>query len=157
MNRQRILSVLWALEFIVGLIPAVVMLGMGFVSYAVVLQVVPRLLHSGESAALRTFLLATGTIVGGILGIIGILMAYRPERLRQNAGRKRIAIMFACAGLGAELLYLSNGGLGDVSSHFLAGWVMLGPMIVGGHCAYRVFGRASGNASDPVASPKLPL
>jgi hypothetical protein len=151
MNRQRVLSVLWAVEFIVGLVPAVVMLGMGLVSYVILLQVVPRLLHSGESAALRTFLLATGTAVGGILGIVAILMAYRPERLRQNAGRKRIAIIFACAGLMAELLYFTNGGLGDVSSHLLAGWVMLGPLIVGAHCAYRVFGHSSGNASSPVA------
>lgn len=152
MNRQRLLSILWAIEMIVGVLPAIVVLGMGMISYLVLLQVVPQLLHSGETAALRTFLLATGTMVGGILGIVAILMAYRPDKLRQRPQRKRLAIVFAGAGLCAEVLYFTSGGLGDVSSHWLARWVMLGPLVVGAHCAYRVFGRPPGPTSRPVAA-----
>lgn len=74
MNRQRLLSILRAIEIIVGVLPAIVVLGMGMISYLVLLQVVPQLLHSRETAALRTFLLATGTMVGGVMGIVAILM-----------------------------------------------------------------------------------
>lgn len=136
-----------------GVLPAIVVLAMGMISYLVLLQVVPQLLHSGETAALRTFLLATGTMVGGILGIAAILMAYRPEKLRQRPQQKRLTIVFACAGLCAEVLYFTSGGLGDVSSHWLARWVMLGPLVVGAHCAYRLFGRSSGHTSNPIATP----
>ena len=149
MNRQRLLSILWGIEIIVGVLPAIIMLGMGLISYLVLLQVVPQLLPNGETAALRTVFLATGTTVGGILGVASILMAYRPETLRQRPKRKRLAVVFACAGICAETLYLMSGGMHDVSSHLLACWVTLGPLIVGAHCAYRVFG----HPPDPTSSP----
>jgi peptidoglycan/LPS O-acetylase OafA/YrhL len=151
MNRQRVLSILWAIEILAGVLPAIVVLGMAMISYVVLLEVVPQLLHRGETAALRTYVLATGTIVGGVLGIAAILIAYRPEKLRRRPRRKRLAIAFGCAGLCAEVLYFTNGGLGDVSSHWLARWVMLGPLVVGVHCAYRVFGRSPGPTPSPVA------
>src|ERR1700687_3673208 len=104
MNRQRLLSILWGIEIIVGVLPAIIMLGMGLISYLVLLQVVPQLLRNGETAAMRTVFLATGTTVGGILGVAWILMAYRPETLRQRPKRKRLAVVFACAGICAETL-----------------------------------------------------
>jgi uncharacterized membrane protein YjjB (DUF3815 family) len=64
-NRQRLLSILWGIEIIVGVLPAIIMLGMGLISYLVLLQVVPQLLRNGETAAMRTVFLATGTMVGG--------------------------------------------------------------------------------------------
>jgi hypothetical protein len=152
MNRQRLLAVLWAIEIIVGVLPAIATLGISLVSYLVLLQVVPQLLQRGEMPALRTFLLASGTILGGILGIVAILMAYRPEKLRQSPRRKRLAIVFGCAGVCAELLYFVSGGLHDISSHLLARWVILGPLVVGVHCAYRVFVHSPGSATRPAAT-----
>lgn len=139
MNRERVLSILWGIEIIVGVLPAIIVLGMGLISYLVLLQVVPQLLRSGETAAMGTVFLTTGTMVGGLLGVVSILMAYRPATLRQRPKRKRLAVVFACAGVCAEVLYFVSGGLHDVSSHLLARWVMLGPLVVGVHCAYRVF------------------
>ena len=152
MNRHRLLSVLWGIEIAAGVIPAVVLLTMSLVPYLVTLPAMPSMLVSGNWAIVRSAIVLNGTMVGGILGITAILMAYRPDKLRQRPQRKRLAIVFACAGLCAEMLYFTSGGLGDVSSHWLARWVMLGPLVVGAHCAYRVFGRPPGPTSSPVAA-----
>lgn len=134
-----------------GVVPAVIVLVIGLVPYLVALPAYFSMFLSGDRAVVRSAIVLNGTMIGGVLGIIAILMAYGPEKLRGNPKRKRIAIIFGCAGLCAEVLYFASGGVGDVSSHLLARCVMLGPLIVGAHCAYRVFGHSSGNTSSAVA------
>lgn len=63
----------------------------------------------------------------GVVGIAAILMAYRPEKLRLSPRRKRLATVFACAGLCGEVRYFTSGGLGDVSSNWIARWDMRVP------------------------------
>jgi hypothetical protein len=87
----------------------------------------------------------------GILGIAAILMAYRPDRLRQNAKLKRRAMIFACAGIGAAALYVTSEGLTNVMSSVLKWWIVTGPSLLGGHCAYRVFMRPQDTGSTPDA------
>jgi hypothetical protein len=109
------------------------------------------MLLSGDAAVVGSAIVLNGTMIGGILGMLAILMAYRPEKLRQSPRRKRLAIVFGCAGICAEVLYFVSGGSRDVSSHFLARWVMLGPVVVGIHCAYRVYVHPA--QESPAAAP----
>jgi ABC-type enterochelin transport system permease subunit len=48
MSRQRLLSILWAIEFIVGLSPAAVLMVIGLVPYLVVTPAVLSLLLRGK-------------------------------------------------------------------------------------------------------------
>ncbi|MFZ0817296.1 MAG: hypothetical protein WAM78_17370 [Candidatus Sulfotelmatobacter sp.] len=139
MNRQRLLAVLWASELAAGVLPAAIMVIVGLVPYLVTLPAMPSMLLSGDVRVMWSAIVLNGTMVGGILGIVAILMAYRPEKLRANSKLKRRAIVFGCAGVCAEVLYLTSGGLANVRSNMFARWIMLGPAVVGAHCAYRVF------------------
>jgi len=116
-----------------------VLLVLSFVPYLMAIPAFPTMLLSGNLAEVRSALVINGTMVGGALGIVSILMAYDPERLRQNQRRKRLAMIFAGSGVCALLLYFANGGANDSSSHLLARWVVLAPLAVGIHCLYRVF------------------
>jgi hypothetical protein len=149
MNRQRLFSILWAVEFILGVLPAAVLLIVSFVPYLVMLPAVPSMLFSGNGTVVRSAIVLNGTMIGGILGIVAILMAYRPEKLRQSPKRTRLSIVFGCAGICAEALYFMSGGLSDVGSHVFARWAMLGPLIVGAHCAFRVLKHPSSSTSSP--------
>src|ERR1700730_8856921 len=149
MNRQSTGSILWAIEVIAGLLPAVILLIVSLVPYVVMLPAVPSMLLSRDAAVVWSAIVLNGTVVGGVLGIVAILMAYRPERLRQSPKRKRLAVAFGCAGICAEALYFMSGGLSDVGSHLFARWVMLGPLIVGAHCVFRMLTHPSSSSSNP--------
>jgi hypothetical protein len=151
MNRQRLLSILWAIEFIVGLLPAAILIVVGLIPYLVSTPAVLSLLLKGDGTIVRTAIVLNGTMIGGILGMAAILMAYRPGRLRQSAKLRRRAIIFACAGVCAAALYLTSEGLTNVMSNVFACWIIAGPLLVGFHCAYRVFTRPHGDASNPAA------
>ncbi len=127
------------------------LLVVGLIPYLVTLPTLPSMLLSGDAAVVGSAIVLNGTMIGGILGMLAILMAYRPEKLRQSPRRKRLAIVFGCAGICAEVLYFVSGGSRDVSSHFLARWVMLGPVVVGIHCAYRVYVHPA--QESPAAAP----
>ena len=139
MNRPRLLSILWAIEFIVGLLPAAILIIVGLVPYLVAAPAVLSLLLKGDTAIVRTAIVLNGTMIGGILGIAALLMGYRPERLRQSAKLKRRAIIFACGGVCAAALYLTSEGLTNVMSNVFSCWIIAGPLLVGAHCSYRVF------------------
>jgi|SRR5580700_11547878 hypothetical protein len=151
MNRQRLLSILWAIEFIAGLLPAVILIVVGFFPYLVAAPAVLSGLLKGDAMIWRTAIVLNGTMIGGILGIAATLMAYRPERLRQNAKLKRRAVFFSFLGLCAAALYLTSEGLTSVMSNVLKCWIIAGPLLLGSHCAYRVFVRPHRAASSPAA------
>lgn len=151
MNRQRLLSILWATEFIAGLLPAAILIIVGLIPYLVAIPAVLSALQEGDAAILRTAFLLNGTMIGGILGIAGILMAYRPDRLRENAKLRRRAMIFSCAGLGAAALYITSEGLTNVMSNVFKSWIIAGPLLLGAHCAYRVFISPHNAASSPGA------
>jgi hypothetical protein len=153
MNRTRLFSIIWAIEFIVGLLPAALVIVVGLVPYLVVTPAILYGLLKGErdAAIVRTAIVLNGEMIGGILGIAAILMAYRPERLRQSAKLRRRAIVFACAGVCAAVLDLTSEGLTDVMSNVFACWIIAGPLLVGAHCWYHVFLKAHGSASSPAA------
>jgi hypothetical protein len=151
MNRQRVMSILWPIEFIAGLLPAAILIVVGLVPYLVATPAVLFLLLKGDTAILRTAIVLNGTMIGGILGMAAILMAYRPERLRENAKLKRRAIIFSFVGLCAATLYLMSEGLANVVSNVFKCWIIAGPLLLGAHCAYRVFVRPHSANSSPSA------
>lgn len=151
MNRLRLLSILWAIEFIVGLFPAAILICVGLVPYLIASPVVLSLLLKGDRTIVRTAIELNGMMIGGILGVAALLMAYRPERLRQNAKLKRRAIIFACGGVCAAALYLASEGLTNVISHIFNCWVIAGPLVVGAHCSYRVFVGSQESPPNPAA------
>jgi hypothetical protein len=155
MNHQRLFGALWVTELIVGLLPAFVTLCAGFFSYALVVPVLlPHLLTSSPDGfvALRTFLLLSGVVIGGILGLTGIWLALRPERLHRSPLLKYAAILFSCAGLLAEGLYAATEGTREITSNVFPLWVVLGPLIVGIHCFYRVFSKPARTRSPTAPS-----
>ncbi len=151
MNRQRLFSILWAVEFMVGLLPAAILIVVGLVPYLVALPAVLSLLLNGDAVIVRTAIVLSGTMIGGILGIAAILMAYRPDRLRQSPKLKRRAVIFACAGVCSAALYLTSEGLTNVMSSVFKCWIIAGPLLIGAHCSYRVFARPHASASRPAA------
>jgi len=148
MNRQRLLTIFWALEFFVGLLPAVVLLLVSLLPYLVSLPAVLSLLLDGNPAVVWSAIVLNGTMIGGIFGIAALLMAYRPETLRHSRKLKRRAIVFACAGICSEVLYLTSGGLTNVTTNVFALWIVAGPLLLGTHCAYRVFAAPRGSTSS---------
>jgi hypothetical protein len=152
MNGERVMSILWPIEFIAGLLPAAILIAVGLVPYVVATPAVISLLLKGDTAILKTAIVLNGTMIGGILGMAAILMAYRPERLRQNAKLKRRAIIFSFVGLCAATLYLISEGLTNVMSNVFRCWIVLGPLLLGAHCAYRVFLKSHAATSSPSAS-----
>jgi len=151
MNRPRLLSILWATEFIVGLFPAAILMIVGIVPYLVSTPAVLPLLLKGDAAIVRTAIVLNGTMIGGILGIVALLMAYSPERLRQSSKLKRRSIMFACGGVCAAALYLTSEGFTKVISNVFKCWIIAGPLLVGAHCTYRVFVKRDSSVSSPTA------
>jgi hypothetical protein len=150
-TRQRLFSILWTIEFIAGLLPAVVLIIVGFIPYLVATLAILSALEKADAAVLRTAIVLNGTMIGGILGIVAILMAYRPEKLRENPKLKRRAMIFSCAGLGAASLYVMSEGLSNVTSNGFQSWIIAGPVLLGAHCAYRVFMRHHNDVSSPAA------
>ncbi len=140
MNRRRLLKVLWVAEFIIGLLPAFTLVCASLVSYVFLIPVFPNLLAGpSNSAALHSFILVSGMVIGGLLGLIGIGLAFRPERLHQNRKLKSTAVFLGCAGILAEGIYVAHEGLSAVASNCFSLWVVAGPLLVGAHCVYRVF------------------
>lgn len=144
-NCQRLRSILWTVEIIIGVLPAFVMITAGLIPYLMVLPFFPSMFLSGNAQIVRSAIVLNGTMIGGILGIAAIFMAYHPERLRQSAKLKRLTITFGCAGICAGALYVMSEGLTDVMSNGLKCWIVAGPVLVGSHCAYRVLARPRGS------------
>jgi hypothetical protein len=151
MRRQRLLSILWATELIVGLSPAALLIVIGLVPYLVAIPVVFSMLLKGDASIVQTAIVLNGTMIGGILGIAAVLMAYRPERLRQSAKLRHRAIIFSCTGVCAAALYVTSEGLTNVLSSVLKCWIIAGPLLVGTHCACRVFAKPDSSASSSSA------
>lgn len=142
MDRQRLFEALWITELIIGLLPAFVTLSAGLLSYVFLLPILlPHLLTKSldRAIALRTFLSLSGMVIGGISGLTGIGLALWPERLRRNPILKHAAILLGSAGILAEGLYAAKEGLRAITSNAFSLWVVLGPLIVGIHCLYRVY------------------
>jgi hypothetical protein len=151
MSRQRLLSILWATELIVGLSPAAFLIVIGLVPYLVATPAVFPLLLKGDASIVKTAIVLNGTMIGGILGIAAVLMAYRPERLRQSAKLRHRAMIFSCTGVCAAALYVTSEGLTNVLSSVLKCWIIAGPLLVGTHCACRVFVKPDSSASSSPA------
>jgi len=109
------------------------------------------LASQGEASIVQTAIVLNGTMIGGILGIAAVLMAYRPERLRQSAKLRHRAMIFSSAGVCAAALYLTSEGLTNVLSSVLKCWIIAGPLLVGTHCACRVFVRPDSSTSSSAA------
>jgi hypothetical protein len=133
------LSTLWVLEVIIGVLPATIVLAASLFSYVLLLATVPELLahpDPGAKAALHTVLLTAGMIVGGTLGLVAIAMAFNPDELRSRPRMRRVASLFGCAGVVALVGLVVDEGR-RINVYELL--VLLGPLIVGLHCLYRVF------------------
>jgi hypothetical protein len=143
MNRRRLFEALWVMELIIGLLPAFAVLSASLLSYAFLVPILlPHLLtKSPSSTALRTILLLSGMVLGGIMGLTGIGLSLWPERLHRSPRLKRTAILLGCAGILAEALYTATDGPRAIASNAFSLWVVVGPLIVGGHCLYRVFSK----------------
>ena len=76
---------------------------------------------------------------GGSLGFLAIGMALCPEVLRRDRKRKKLALVFACAGLAAELLYVRFDGLRHVLTNAFSIWMLTGPIVFGIHLLYRIY------------------
>ena len=137
-EKKNLWSVLWVIEFAVGLAPATAFLYLGGILYAALFTTLPKLLSHPEPAALKDFFRMTVIVVGGGLGLISIVMAFQPHRLRRRAQLKIVALVFGCAGVLAEALYVQSVGFWVAWNPGMM-WILLGPVVVGAHCAYRVF------------------
>jgi len=115
-------------------------------SYFFLLWTLPDLLMHPQAAALQTFALITAMLGGGSLGLLAIGMALCPEVLQQNRTRKKLALVFACAGLAAELLYVHFAGLRHVLTNAFSIWMLTGPMVLGIHLLYRIYSIAPPSA-----------
>ena len=135
-KNKNLWSVLWKIEFAVALLPAAFFTFASGVSYFALLAV--ELVSKGHAMALKTFFDITVMVVGGVSGLVSIGMAFEPDRLRRNVRLRMIAVAFGCAGILAEILYLQSIGSKEASNPVML-WIFLGPVVVGGHCAYRVF------------------
>jgi hypothetical protein len=102
-------SILWVVEIAAGMLPAFILFIVSLVPFLVMVPTLPSMLLSGNSAASWSAIVLSGMMIGGILGIIAVLMAYRPERLRDSPKRRRLAVVFGCAGICAEVLYFIRG------------------------------------------------
>jgi hypothetical protein len=60
---------------------------------------------------------------GGCLGLVAIAMAFRREVLRRDRRHRKLACVFACAGLIAELLYVYNEDLKNVLPNAFSVWM----------------------------------
>jgi len=114
------------------------MIASGF-SYFFLLWVLPDLLMHPQAAAVQTFALITAMLGGGSLGFLAIGMALCPEVLRRDRKRKKLALVFACAGLAAELLYVRFDGLRHVLTNAFSIWMLTGPIVFGIHLLYRIY------------------
>jgi len=137
-TRQRLFSVLWIIELIVGLFPIAMVLLASIPSYILLLTILPKLLLNWDAAALRSFLTIIAMILCGTLGLTGITIA-SAERLRRDPRLKRLAVLFGCAGVAAETIYVLNEGFRATASNPFTLWALLGPLIIGLHCLYRSF------------------
>jgi len=108
-------------------------------SYFFLLWTLPDLLMHPQAAVLQTFALITAMLGGGSLGLLAIGMALCPEVLRRDRTRKKLALVFACAGLAAELLYVHFVGLRHVLANAFSIWMLTGPIVFGIHLLYRIY------------------
>ena len=138
MQRQRLSSLLWTIEVVLGLLPSAVLLLISMPSYLLLLTVLPRIVQD-HGAALRSFLSITAMFLGGILGLTAIAMACSPNRLRRSPRLRLLALLFACAGVAAETVCIAEEGFRVTGSNLFMVWVLLGPLIIGLHCLYRIF------------------
>jgi hypothetical protein len=83
----------------------------------------------------------SGMVVGGMMGLAGVGLTLWPERLHRSPLLKRVAILLGCAGVLAEGLYAAKEGPVAIVTNAFSLWVVLGPLIVGIHCLYRVFSK----------------
>ena len=117
------------------------MIIVGIVPYLVVMLIFPAAVVHREIDVLSTLVALTGLMVGGILGIAGILMAWRPETLRNRPKAMRRAVLCASAGVCGETVYFILTGARDLAFDNLTLftlWMFLGPVIVGLHIIWRV-------------------
>lgn len=148
-KKETFWSVLWVLEIMVALFPAGLLMVTAGVSYVFLLTVVPKLVQDPNPAAVTLFLRITFMFVGGILGLASLVMAFDPDLLRSNLRLRGAAVVFAFAGICAEGVYVLSEGLPATASSLFATWAMLGPLLLGIHCAYRVFRRNPANEHHP--------
>jgi uncharacterized membrane protein YpjA len=130
-------SPLFILEAVACLLPAIFSMIASSASYFFLLWTLPDLLMHPQAAVLQTFSLITAMLGGGYLGLFAIGMALYPEVLQRNRTRKKLALVFACAGLAAELLYVHFEGLRHVLTNAFSIWMLIGPMVFGIHLLYR--------------------
>ena len=132
-------SPLFILEAVACLLPAIFTLIASSISYFFMLWTLPDLLMHPQAAVLQEFVPITAILGGGSLGLLAIGMALCPEVLQRNRTRKKLALVFACAGLGAELLYVHSEGLRHILTNTFSIWMLTGPMAFGIHVLYRLY------------------
>jgi hypothetical protein len=149
-NRQELHSALWIGELVVGLFPGAIMLFGGLIPFLFLLPIFPQvIIDRPDAATVRTFVAISIRVIGGILGFTAIFMSFNPVSLRSNPKRKWIAVLFGCFGILAEVVYVTQEGLNATISNPYVLWALLGPLLVGMHCFYRVF-RVQETHDNPV-------
>lgn len=136
---SKLAHALWVAELAIAVFPSAALLILGLFPYLTVVLALPAALAQGDFQAAGPLTLLTIMIFGGTLGLIAIIMARNPAKLRTQPRRLVRAAMFGIAGLCAEVAYCFSVGQIDLTSHaFLTIWTILGPLIVGAHIVYRV-------------------
>jgi hypothetical protein len=144
MSQTRFHQTLWVIEAVLGALPATIY-ALFWLGWSVWITVVrrsdvlrdPRLL-------LDLFFPYIAVAIATILGLLslwtGVLLA--PSELGQRPRLRLILILLFCAGMLVDVPFLVLFGVSTLRNfaveQTLMIWVLLGPLVVGIHCFYRV-------------------
>ena len=76
-------------------------------------------------------------VVGGILGLVSIGLLSDVAGIRKSRTRRVVAVVFGCAGLAAEIMFVLLDRIPGRGPDLLTVWILAGPIVVGTHFAYR--------------------
>src|SRR5581483_6512981 len=144
MKRPDWAFALRVLEIALGLCPAIIFVIAASIPY--VFAVLALLLSffygpsdPDTSAAITSLLQISAMVFGGILGLVSIGLLSDVARFHNSRTRRVVAVVFGCAGLTAEMMFVAQGGMHTGKLDWLTVWILGGPVVVGIHFAYRAF------------------
>lgn len=134
-------------EIALGLCPAIFLLLAG-TPYLFVLVLLP-FTHPpdpGRSAAISLFARISAMVVGGILGLVSIGLLSNVAGIRNSRTRRVLAVVFGCAGLAAEIMFVLQDRIPGRGPNLATVWILTGPIVVGTHFAHRAFRQNRGKS-----------
>jgi hypothetical protein len=152
MNRTRLHQVLWVIEAVVGALPGTVF-ALASVVWFFSLGVSYRSdVMRYPVSVLRVFFPFIAIAIATTMGFLGLWtgVLLGPAGLCRRPRLKRIAILFGCAGILVDVPVLVAYGVMTIRNfdpeQLFMDWMLLGPLIVGIHCFYRLrrYGRNVG-------------